>query len=345
MKQNMQALMMTAIRKLELVDVPIPAIEHAEDVVVKIRSVGICGSDLHGYLGHSGRRIPPLIMGHETTGDVVAIGDGVQSLKIGDRVAIQTVQFCGKCAECVAGNSNLCQNRLIMGMNAPGAYAEFVRWREASLTKIPDSLSYEDGALAEPLAIAVHAVGRANIRPYDSTFIVGAGPIGLLTLAILKHSASKQIIVSDMSDERLDIARQMGAHMTINPSKQDAVAVVKEFTNRRGVDIAFEAVGNTPATQQSLAVTRNQGQVIWIGNNHRMVEIDMQAIVTRELNLLGTYGMSREEFERTLRYLDDGLIPTDLLINRRATLDQGPSLFEELLESPEIIKCVINFER
>lgn len=336
--------MMTAIRELKLVDVPTPALEHPKDVLVKVRSVGVCGSDLHGYLGHSGRRIPPLIMGHEVTGEVIAVGTAVERLRIGDRIAIQTVQYCGECAQCIAGNQNLCENRLIMGMNAPGAYAEMVRWRESSLTKIPDSLSYEDGALAEPLAIAVHAVGRAVIRPYDTVYIVGAGPIGLLTLAVLKHTAAGRIIISDMSDARLEIARSIGAHITINPARDDPLEVVKDHTNGRGADIAFEAVGNTPAAQQTLAVTRSKGSIIWIGNNHRLVEIDMQAIVTRELTVAGAYGMSGEEFERTLQYLADGLIPTDVLINRRATLQEGPALFEELLETPEIIKCMINFD-
>jgi L-iditol 2-dehydrogenase len=336
--------MMTAIRELKLVDVPTPTLEHPKDVLVKVRSVGICGSDLHGYLGHSGRRIPPLIMGHEVTGDVIAVGTGVERLKVGDRVAIQTVQFCGECPQCIAGNQNLCQNRLIMGMNAPGAYAEMVRWRESSLSKIPDKLSYEDGAMAEPLAIAVHAVGRVIIRPYDTVYIVGAGPIGLLALSVLKHTAAQRIIISDMSDTRLEIARSIGAHITVNPSRDDPVEVVKEHTGGRGADIAFEAAGNTPAAQQTLAVTRSKGDVIWIGNNHRMVEIDMQAIVTRELTVRGAYGMSSEEFERTLSYLADGLIPTDVLINRRAVLQEGPELFEELLETPETIKCIINFD-
>jgi len=339
----MQALMMTAIKKLELQELATPGIEHPQDVVVKVRSVGVCGSDLHGYSGHTGRRIPPLIMGHEATGDVVALGDGVSSLRVGSRVAIQTVQFCGQCAMCMMGNQNLCQNRLIMGMNAPGAYAEYVKWRENSLFELPDGLSYEHGALAEPLSVAVHAVGLASIQPYDTAFIVGAGPIGLLTLAVLRQTAVGRIIVSDTSNARLAVATAMGADVVVNPLTQDLRAVIDAHTQGRGVDMAFEAVGASAPAQQSIEVTRNKGQVIWIGNSQRMIEIDMQAVVTRELRVIGSYGMSVEEFRRCLQMLADGRIPADMLINRRATLAEGPTLFDELLADPETIKCLINF--
>jgi L-iditol 2-dehydrogenase len=197
--------------------------------------------------------------------------------------------------------------------------------------------------LVEPLSIAVHAVGLAHIKPYDSAMIVGAGPIGLLTLAVLRFMGVRTIAVSDMSDERLEIARSMGAQVTINPSRHNPRDGVNEFTNGGGVDITFEAVGLSATAQQSLEVTRNKGTVVWIGNNQRKIEVDMQAIVTRELRVLGSYGMSSEEFERSIQMLADGRIPAELLINRRATLDEGPILFDQLLESPEVIKCVINF--
>lgn len=339
----MQALLMTAINKLEVVEQPIPTLEHPLDVLIKVKSVGICGSDLHGYTGHTGRRIPPLVMGHEATGEVVAVGTGVTDLRVGARVAVQTVQFCGQCAQCRAGNTSICENRLIMGMNAPGAYAEYLRWRSNSLMELPAGLSYEHGALAEPLSIAVHAVGLVHIRPYDTIYLVGAGPIGLLTLAVLRATAAGRIIVSDTSSARLAVAQALGADVVVNPKTQDVRAVVDEHTSGRGVDIAFEAVGSSPAAQQTLEVTRSKGTVVWIGNSQRMIEIDMQAIVTRELRVLGSYGMSGEEFARCLAMLADGVIPADTLINRRAVLADGPTLFDELLADPETIKCLFNF--
>jgi len=335
--------MLTAIKKLEVLDVPMPQIERPDDIVVQVKSVGVCGSDLHGYTGHTGRRIPPLIMGHEVTGEVVAVGENVRDFKPGDRVATMTVAFCGKCPQCLAGRRGLCENRRIMGMTHPGAYAEYFQWSASAAYKLPESLSYEDGALVEPLSVAVHAVAQAHIRPYDSIYLVGAGPIGLLTLAVLKLTGGQRIIVADTSDARLEIARAMGANVTVNPTKQNARDVVNDFTNGAGVDIAFEAVGITPTVMQTLEVTRNKGLIVWIGNNSRKVEIDMQAIVTRELNVMGTYGATDEEFQRSLQMLADGCIPTKQLINRRATLSEGAELFDQLLASPETIKCMINF--
>jgi L-iditol 2-dehydrogenase len=340
---SMQALMFTAIKEQKLVEVPIPTIDRPDGVLLKVKSVGVCGSDLHGYTGHSGRRIPPLIMGHEVTAEVIGVGKGVEDLPMGSRVAIQPVEFCGVCPQCLAGRRNICENRRVMGMSAPGAYAEYVTWPATNLFRLPDSLSYENGALAEPLSIAVHAVGLAHIRPYDTALIVGAGPIGLLTLAVLKLTGINQIAISDTSDARLELARSIGAQITINPTRQNPRQVVNEFTAGSGVDIAFEAVGLSATSQQTLEVTRNKGTIVWIGNNQRMIEIDMQAIVTRELTVIGSYGMTDEEFQRSLRMLADGRIPTDRFINRRASLSEGPELFDQLLASPETIKCMINF--
>ena len=280
--QQMQVLMFTDIRKHELRSIPIPQLEKPDDVILKVKTVGVCGSDLHGYTGQSGRRKPPMIMGHEATADVIALGSGVENLEIGDRVAIQPVQFCGYCSQCMAGNQNICENRSIMGVTAPGAYAEYVKWSGSSLYKLPETMDYEIGALAEPLCIALHAVGLAHIKPYDTAYIVGAGTIGLLTLAVLRLTGVNCIIVSDTSDERLRVARDIGADVTLNPKTQNPREVVNQYTQGRGVDISFEAVGLSITAQQTLEVTRNQGQVIWIGNNQKMIEIYMQAIETRE---------------------------------------------------------------
>jgi L-iditol 2-dehydrogenase len=342
-QQTMQALMMTAIKKLELLDVPMPAPQRPDDVLIRVKSVGVCGSDLHGYTGHTGRRIPPLIMGHEIAGEVAAFGDAVQGFTIGERIATLTIASCGKCPQCLAGRHAICENRRILGMNAPGAYAEYFVWPAASVVKLPANLSYEHAALAEPLSIAVHAVGLAHIRPYDTAYIVGAGPIGLLILSVLRHTGVGCIAVSDTSDARLELAHAIGADVTINPTRDNPRAVVNTFTNGSGVDLSFEAVGISATAQQTIDVTRNKGTVIWVGNNQRKIEVDMQAIVTRELAVIGSYGMTGEEFQRCLDMLAAGRIPSEQLINRRATLSEGPTLFDELLASPETIKCVINF--
>ncbi len=332
----MQALWMTAIKKHELIETPLPTLDGKPDwALLKVRSVGVCGSDLHGYLGHTGRRIPPLIMGHEATAEVVEVGPQARGVQPGDRVALHPMVDLGQLGQE--------KDRLVLGMNAPGAYAEYLTWPATHLYPLPADLSYEDGALTEPLAICVHAVGLAHIRPYDTAFIVGAGPIGLLTLAVLRSTGVGTIAVSDTSEARLERARRLGAGVLINPLRQRPRAVVDDFTGGAGVDIAFEAVGASATCQQTIEVTRDRGQVIWIGNSAKMVEVDMQLIVTRELRVLGSYGMTPQDFRRSLHMLADGVIPTEHIINRRARLSEGETLFEELLAAPEVIKCVINF--
>lgn len=341
--KTMQALLFTAIGEHKLVEMPIPAIERPDEVLLRVKSAGVCGSDLHGYTGYSGRRTPPLVMGHEATAEVVAVGSAVQDLPVGSRVAIQPLETCGVCLQCLTGQRNICQNRRLIGMHTPGAYADYTTWSAENLFPLPDHLSYEDGALVEPLSVVIHAVSLAHIRPYDSALIVGAGPIGLLTLAVLNLSGVGRIAISDISDARLEVARSLGADVTINPKTQNPRALVNQFTDGNGVDLSFEAVGLSATAQQTLDLTRNQGTIIWIGNNQKMIEIDMQAIVTRELKLLGSYGMTSHDFKRALQMLADGSIPTNKLITRRAALSEGAQLFDELLASPETIKCVINF--
>jgi L-iditol 2-dehydrogenase len=187
----------------------------------------------------------------------------------------------------------------------------------------------------------VHAVGITQIRPYDSVLVIGAGTIGLLTMQVLLLSGARQVVVSDVSDARLEVARRMGAVDVVNPSKTDFDAYVRSFTAGHGFDITFEAVGITPTVAQSVTAVKDGGKIVWIGNNQRTVEVDMQAIVTRELSVLGTYGMNDRDFGRALQMLADGKIDVASLVTRRAALSEGPTLFDELLHDPETIKCVI----
>ncbi|MDX6598199.1 MAG: L-iditol 2-dehydrogenase [Gaiellales bacterium] len=337
----MRALLLDAERHLALIDTPIPALARPNDVLVRVRAVGVCGSDLHGYLGHTGRRVPPLVMGHEATGEVVAVAADVRRLRPGDRVATNTIAACGHCRPCLAGQRSLCEQRLILGMTAPGAYAEYVVWPEDSLPVLPDGLSFEAGALAEPLAVALHAVDMAAIEPGDVVFIAGGGPIGVLVHLLVRLAGAGVIIVSDLHPARLSSARAFGADVVVDAGRQDPVAVVRELTGGSGADAAIEAVGAGVSARQTIHAVRNSGTVVWLGNSERLIEIDMQAVVTRDLVVRGSYGMTGQEFERALALLADGRLPVDDIVNRYASLDDGPGLFEELLASPATIKCVI----
>lgn len=326
----MQALMMTKFKELQVVDVPDPQIDQPDDVLIQVKAAGVCGSDLHGYTGQTGRRTPPLIMGHEAAGVVLATGAGVTDLPQGTRVAILPIDERGP-------------RRRLMGMDAPGAYAPQVVWPAHNLYHLPDSVSFEAGSLAEPLGVAIHAVERVNLDGVTSAVVVGAGTIGLLVASVLRHRGVKQIAITDLSDERLDIAKRVGLDVTINPSAEDPVDSILGMTDGAGADVAFEAVGIGATVAQAHATVKYGGTIVWIGNNLKIIKVDMQQVVTRELDIRGTYGMTGANFDEAIALLAAGAIPVEMLINRRAELREGPVLFDELLASPNVVKCVFTF--
>jgi L-iditol 2-dehydrogenase len=325
----MQALVMTKINELRILEVPDPRLEEPEDVLIRVKAAGICGSDLHGYTGQTGRRTPPLIMGHEATGVVVATGSAVDDLIAGTPVAIHPIDRRG--------------TKRLMGMDAPGAYAPYVVWPASNLHRLPDSVSFEAGSLAEPLAVAVHATRRAGLDDVTSALVVGAGPIGLLVASILKHRGVGWVAVTDLSEERLRVARELGVDVTLNPSEEDTTAAIWSMTGGKGVDVAFEAVGIGPTVAQAHAAVRDGGTVVWIGNHARTIEVDMQQVVTRELDIRGSYGMTGRDFDEAIALLATGAVKAEMLINRYARLEEGPTLFDELIASPDVIKCVFTF--
>jgi L-iditol 2-dehydrogenase len=326
----MQALVMKAFHRHVLTEMPIPRIERPGDVLIEIKAAGVCGSDLHGYTGQSGRRTPPLVMGHEATGLVVETGEGVRGLSPGTRVAIHPIEQVGGV-------------RRLMGKDAPGAFAEFVVWPARNLVRLPESVTFEQGALVEPLSVAVRAVNRAGLDGATSAVVVGAGTIGLLVASVLKHRGVASVVISDPSVERRAVALDMGVGVAVDPLEDDIVETVLGLTGGVGADVAFEAVGIGTTVAQAHAVVKYGGTVVWIGNNVRVVDVDMQQVVTRELSVLGTYGMSDDDFVTALGLLEAGAIDASGLINRRATLEEGPALFDELLASPSVVKCLFTF--
>jgi L-iditol 2-dehydrogenase len=324
----MRALVFDGPGKMPLREHPDPSPGPGE-VVVAVRAAGICGSDVHGFLGATGRRRVGVVMGHEASGDVAEIGPGVTSVRAGDRVILRSILSCGRCERCRRGQTNLCQERQGMGMHFDGAYADRILVPESLLLAMPDTLSYEEGALVEPLAVAMHAV---NITPFvqtDFLVVVGAGPIGLLALLAARHRGAGSIVVTDRSAHRLAVARSLGADLTLDVTAQDPVELVLAATDGRGADAVLEAVGIGATAEQSLRVARAGGHVTWIGNSAPTAELPIQDLVTRELTVRGSYGF-REEFEQAADVLAAGTIDVRPIIERLAPLEEGSDLFREL---------------
>ena len=324
----MRALVFAGPREMRLEERPDP-VPGSGQVVVAVRASGICGSDVHGFLGTTGRRRPGIVMGHEAAGDVVRVGPGVTTIRAGERVVLRSILACGQCDRCRSGRPNLCAERQGMGMHFDGAYADLVVVPEELVAPLPDTLTYEQGALVEPLAVAMHAVNITPFPPEGFVVVVGAGPIGLLTLLAARLGGAGSVVVTDRNPHRLGVARRLGAELTVDVGSTDPVAGVMAATGGRGADVVFEAVGIGATVAQSLAVAQAGGQVTWIGNSAPLVELAMQDVVTRELTLRGSYGFG-DEFKQAVDALAAGSIDVRPLIELVAPLEDGADLFRQL---------------
>ncbi len=341
----MKAMLLSEYKKLEVVDMPLPEVG-PEDLLVEVKACGICGSDIHGWDGSSGRRIPPLVMGHEAAGVVSAIGDSVQGFAVGDRVTFDSTVSCGRCASCRRGSINLCENRQVLGVSCSefrrhGAFAEYVAVPQNISYKLPDDLPFEHAALIEAVSIAVHAANRTPVKLGDTAVVVGSGMIGLLVIQAIRLAGAARVIAIDLEDSKLELAQQLGADAGFNPKNCDCVAEVKRLTGGKGADVSLEVVGATPTVKMAIECTRKGGAITLVGNLAPNVELPLQAVVTRELSVYGSCA-SNGEYPECIEYLRRGDIRVDPLITAKASLDEGPSWFARLYAGePGAMKVVL----
>jgi 2-desacetyl-2-hydroxyethyl bacteriochlorophyllide A dehydrogenase len=339
----MKALVFRGPRSLVLEEVDRPAVRPGE-VLLRVDATGICGSDVHGYLGLTGRRIPPMIMGHEFCGTVVEVGSEVDGVRAGDRAAVAPVMSCGACEPCREGHVYLCATRRLFGVMAcNGSMADYLNAPARLLFRMPDAMAPEIGAMVEPSAVALHALSRAGVGlERAAVLVVGAGPIGLLLTGLARRHRPRRLLVSDLSDQRLELARRMGADVTVNPSREDVARVVAEHTGGRGADLSFEAVGAAATVEQALTALRPRGTCVWVGNSQKTISVDMQASVTRELSILGSYTYTLAEFGEALQALARGDVDVRPIISRTAALEAGPELFAALADpAGGLVKVVL----
>ena len=334
----MKALMYRGPWKMpvEELDEPTPT---AGKVVVDVQAVGICGSDVHGFTGNSGRRTPGIVMGHEFAGTISELGPEMEGYAVGDGVVVMPLY------SVAAGGDpyplNLSPHRQLTGMNEHGAYAQRVAVRAAQLFPKPAGLSWQRAALCEPMAVTLHAARITPINPMQKVAVIGAGPIGLLTMLAARLKGAGTVIVVDRSEHRLELAEELGADAVINVDGTDADAAIREMTGG-GVDVAFEAVGISSTAQLSVEVTRNGGNITWIGNNAPMIEVDMQSIVTREMSVRGSYGFDETDFAAAIEALSSGRLNVDPLVEEIAPLEDGPEIFRSLAAGEnDLVKIIL----
>ncbi len=328
----MKAVYYVGDQKMEMRDIPVPT-PAADEYLIKIDACGVCGSDYEGFLGKTGRRIPPMIMGHEFAGTVAKAPEGGKYAP-GTTVAVFPKYYCGVCDTCKKGLVNLCPHADFVGvMDVDGAMTEYICVKETYL--IPYSGCGADVAsMAEPAAVAYNGVSKISdeqLAAADNILVVGAGTIGLLVLVWLKYRGAKHVIVSDNIEFRLELAKQLGADDVINPGAcGDFVQAISEKTGGKMCDLSVEAVGISPTAASSIDALKDAGTAVWIGNAAKMVSIDMQKVVTKELQIKGNYIYSVEDFVKCVQLLAEKAINVEPIITHHMDMSQGVEAFERL---------------
>jgi len=341
----MKALLLSQYRHLEIADVPSP-VPAPDEVLIQVSACGICGSDVHGYDGSSGRRIPPIVMGHEAAGIVAAIGKDVSKVEEGDRVTFDSTVFCGACAFCRRGEINLCDNRNVLGVSCgdyrrAGAFAEFVAVPERIVYPLPKSMPYPHAAMLEAVSVALHAVSLSQVKNGQSALVFGAGMIGLLTMQALRVAGCANVYVADVDASRLKLASMLGATTTLQATGADLVGNISDLTKRQGVDIAIEAVGINETVTASVNCVRKGGTVTLVGNIAPEVTLPLQKVVTRQIRMQGSCA-SAGEYPQAIALVSTGKIQVEPLITAIAPLEEGPRWFERLYaREPNLMKIVL----
>lgn len=345
---EMDALVWLGPREMALRAEPVPRPAPGE-VLIDVGAVGICGSELSGYLGHSSIRVPPLIMGHEAAGRLVgdsaaALADGSLA-RAGTRVAVNPLIVCGACDRCRAGRSSVCRRRQLVGAHRPGAFARFVAVPAAQCWPLPDHLSDVAGSLAEPLAVAVRAVQLADARSGEPLLILGAGPIGLCCIVAARARGVEEIVVSDVQPRRLDVARRWGARHAIDAREGDPLKVVDAHYSG-GVGAAIDAVGIGATRAQAVRAVIPGGRALFLGLHEEETSLPANHMVRQEITVSGSYAYSPAEFGAALELLARGALAPGADWLEERPLSAGAASFEELIAGTAApSKIVLRMER
>lgn len=341
----MKALVLTEYNTLDYKDMPDPILSD-DEVLVQIKACGICGSDVHGMDGSTGRRIPPLIMGHEASGVIVEIGKNVKGWNSGDRVTFDSTVYPLNDWFTLQGRYNLSDNREVLGVSPGtfrrhGAFAEFMTIPQHILYRLPENVSFEQAAMVEPVAVALHALSLADIKTGESCIVVGTGMIGLFIVQTVAISGATEIIAIDVNTDKLEIAKTMGATHIINSDKENAGDIISRLTNGRGADCAFEAVGISQTVHNSIEWVRKGARVILVGNLSKNIDFPLQSVVTREITVRGSCAI-RGEYEAALKLIGSGKVKVDSLISAVAPLSEGADWFKRLYrKEPGLNKVIL----
>lgn len=337
----MKAVVFSGVGKgIAVQDVPVPTIKDEHDVLIRIRECGICGSDLAILEGRHPSH-PPVILGHELSGEVLAVGTAVANVAPGDHVVVDPNLSCGVCVPCRLGRRNMCQNMVEMGISRDGGFAEQMVAPDTFTYKVDRKLSWQEGALIEPLACVAHGFARSRIKPDETAVVYGAGPMGLLWVAMLKRAGVRKIMSVELSQKRRDAARALGADVVIDPAKEDPVGAVMNQTEGVGADVAVEMIGRAETVENAVRAAGMGGRVIIMGvaRKEAKAQVAPFELMLKEVEVIGS-NANATGFVPAIRLIQSGEIPVEKIVSHELPIGEAVRAFD-LCRSGEGLKVLI----
>jgi L-gulonate 5-dehydrogenase len=335
----MKAIQVKAAHNLVEVEVEKAELKSPTDVLVKVKRVGICGTDMHIYHGTNPLATLPRVVGHEVAGEVVAVGEEVDKLKKDDHVVIEPISYCGSCYACRKGRPNVCSNLSVFGVHEDGGLREYIVLSEKQLHLVNKSLSWDDIVLAEPYTIGAQATWRGNVEKGDSVLIQGAGPIGICILKLAKMKGAS-VMMTDLNEERLQFAKESGADTVVHAGREDVRTRVKEWTNREGVNIVIDAVCLPSTFELSVDVVSQAGNIVVLGFDERPASIPQLPITKKEVTITGSR-LQTNQFSTIVQYLNEGKLSHNGLITHKFPLSRVQEAFDFIENHPEQVRKAV----
>lgn len=342
-EMEMKAAKVISPGDLQIMDVQKPEIANQDEVLVKVKAVGICGSDIHIFHGTSPVATYPRVIGHEVVGEVVEKGTDVNKLEIGDHIILDPVIGCGTCYNCSVGRPNVCSYLQVRGVHVDGGYQEYVVLPQNAVHKIPKDLSWEEAILIEPFTIAAQIASRGEVTARDTVFIMGAGPAGLCAAQVVKKIGAK-CIISDLVDSRLELAKQLGVDMTINPSRDSVDEIIMKETDELGVNVVIDAVCIPSTFEQAVKLAASGGRVVLLGFTDQPSKIAQLEITKKELDVKGSR-LHSNKFPEVIEWFANGEINVKPLISNVYPFSDIEKAIEEVENNPiDIYKVILKFD-
>ncbi|ASS96837.1 zinc-binding alcohol dehydrogenase family protein [Peribacillus simplex] len=335
----MKAVQVRKAHELIIQEVEKPRISNSTDVLVKVKRVGICGSDMHIYHGTNPLATLPRVVGHEVAGEVVEIGQGVANIKVGDHVVVEPISYCGECYACRKGRQNVCEKLSVFGVHEDGGMREWFVLPEKQLHVVDSALAWEEIVLAEPYTIGAQAVWRGEVEEGETVLIQGAGPIGICILKMAKLQGAS-VMITDLSYERLEFAKESGADIIVHAGKEDVQKRVEEWTNGEGANVVIDAVCLPTTFELSFDVVSTAGRIVVLGFDERPSSVSQLPITKKEVSVKGSR-LQTDQFPKVVKLLNEGKLRHEGLVTHTFSLDDIQEAFNFVENHPEQVRKAI----